>query len=236
MGVSSLEGRQRMRVRSRLLQVGGAAALLLAVVLAFQAGLVDPVNLKQFILSFGVLAPFIWVALYLVAVFIPYATTVMTIAAGLAFGTLWGTLLTYSVTLFASLLPLTVARRLGRRWVEEKLARTPVKRYADLINENAFLVFFYLRLIPSLPYEVQNYIAGVSRISYRQFVLASSLGVGPILFILAFLGDSLTDPGSPEFWLATGIFLFALVAPLLYTLVAHRLRRRPAAHGDPPSS
>ncbi len=215
------------KLRSRALQGLAVLLLLLGLWAAFRAGLVDPVTLKDFILSFGVLAPVVWILLYLMAVFIPYATTVMTVAAGLAFGTLWGTLLTFSVTIFASLLPFTVSRRLGRWWVEEKIGDSRVGKYADLINRNAFLVFFYLRLIPSLPYELQNHIAGVSRISYKHFMLASVLGVGPTLFVLAFLGDSLTEPGSPMFWVAAGIYLVVLVSPVLYAVLVRRRGRKP---------
>ncbi len=219
--------RDRKALRAGLARGAGFVALLAALALLFRAELLDPGNLQSFILSFGALAPFVYIALYMLAVFIPYATTVMTMAAGLAFGTLWGSLLTFTVTIFASLVPFTVSRRLGRRWVEEKLGNSRVKRHADLINRNAFLVFFYLRLLPSIPYELQNHIAGVSRITYRQFMGASALGIGPTLFVLAFLGDTLTRPASPEFWLAGGIYLVFLLAPPLYVAVVRKSGKKP---------
>ena len=211
-------GEAKGRILGALLLVVLVAAFAFAV----RAEMVQPEAVRDFILAFGPLAPLIYILLYLVAVFIPYATTVLTVAAGLAFGTLWGSLLTFATTLCASLLPMTVARRLGREWVERKIGAGKVRKYADFINANAFLVFFYLRLVPSLPYELQNYIAGVSRISYKQFVLASALGTGPIVLILAFFGDSLTAPESVEFWIATGIYLFVLLAPVVYLLIRRR--------------
>jgi uncharacterized membrane protein YdjX (TVP38/TMEM64 family) len=223
--VSGTEGRASSRAAVRLVIAAGAAALLALAVLAVRSDVVDPAELRDFVLSFGRLAPAMWAALYVVAVFVPYATTLMTIGAGLAFGALWGTLLTWCVTIFASLLPFTVARRLGRAWVEARIGNTRVKKYADLINANAFLVVFYLRLIPSLPYELQNPIAGITRITYGRFMAASALGIGPILFILAFLGDSLSDPGSSEFRIAAGIYAVALLSPLGIAVV-RRLRGR----------
>ncbi len=213
--------------RDRLFRVLGALLLLLLLVIAYRADLLDPENLKEFVLSFGTLAPVVWVLLYLVAVFIPYATTIMTVAAGLAFGAVWGSMLTFCVTIFASLLPFTVSRRLGREWVEARVGRSTMKKYADLINRNALLVFFYLRLIPSLPYELQNHIAGVTRITYRQFMLASALGIGPVIFILAFLGHSLSEPGSREFWIAVGIWTAALLSPVVVALARRWLGRPP---------
>jgi len=209
------------------LRLLGALVLLTAVALALRAGWLDPSRVQEFILSFGLMAPVIWVLLYLVAVFIPYATTIMTVAAGLAFGVFWGTILTYWVTLLASLLPFTVARRLGQDWVERRVGNTRMERYAELINRHAFLIFFYLRLIPSIPYEIQNHIAGVSRISYRHFLLASALGNGPILIILAFLGDGLAVPDSPQFWLAVVLYALALLAAPVIALIRRSLGKPP---------
>jgi uncharacterized membrane protein YdjX (TVP38/TMEM64 family) len=210
-----------------VVRVAGAVALLVALGLALRAGWLDPARVKAFILSFGVLAPAIWILLYLVAVFIPYATTVMTVAAGLAFGVLWGGVLTYGVTLFASLLPFTVARRLGRDWVERRVGGTRVEKYVELINRHAFLVFFYLRLLPTLPYEVQNHVAGITRITYRHFLLASALGNGPILFVLTFLGDGLVMPYSPRFWAALVLYALALLSPVFIALVRRRMGKPP---------
>jgi uncharacterized membrane protein YdjX (TVP38/TMEM64 family) len=220
---ASLTG-DRPRAWARIL---GAMVVLVAVGLVLRAGWFDPSRVKEFILSFGVLAPVIWSLLYLAAVFIPYATTVMTVAAGLAFGVVWGAILTYGVTLFASLLPFTVSRRLGRDWVEERLGNTRVERYVELINRHAFLILFYLRLIPSVPYEIQNHIAGVTRITYRHFLLASALGNGPILVILVLLGDGLATPASPRFWVAAGLYGLALLTPILIALTRRALGKPP---------
>lgn len=201
--------------------------LVVAVALALRAGWADPAKVQEFILSFGPLAPVIWTLLYLVAVFIPFATTILTVAAGLAFGLVQGTLLSYGVTLFASLLPFFVARRLGREWVERRVGNTRVERYAELINRHAFLVFFYLRLIPSIPYEIQNHIAGVSRITYRHFLLASALGNAPIILVLAFLGDGLTTPDTLRFGLAVGLYIVALLAAPVIAFLRRRLGMPP---------
>jgi uncharacterized membrane protein YdjX (TVP38/TMEM64 family) len=202
-----------------LLLLGGAA------VVALLSGGFDPIRWKEFILSFGPWAPVLWTGVYLVAVFIPYATTVMTVTAGLAFGAVWGTVLPYCVTLFASLLPFSVSRHFGRPWVERWLSRTRFAAQIDRINQHAFVIFFYLRLIPSVPYEIQNHIAGVSRLTYREFLLASLLGNAPILFVLAFLGEGLGRLWTPRFWIAVGIYAAALLAPMGVALYRHGRRR-----------
>lgn len=191
----------------------------------------EPAAIRDFILAFGFAAPIAYAAIYALAVFVPYGTTVLSVAAGLAFGTAAGAILTFVVTLFASLLPMTVARRSARGWFEAKIAGTRAEKLVDLANRNAFWVFFYLRLLPTIPYEVQNYIAGISRIRYREFLAASFLGNGPFIFVLAFLGDGLTDPGSPAFWTAASLFAVAIAVPPLVAYLVRRRGRRGALSG-----
>ncbi len=212
-------------IRRALFRLVLVAIVFTGIVAASNAQLLDPALVTQFVLGFGPFSPLIWIALYLGAVFVPYAASVMTIAAGLAFGTVPGLLMAYFTTIFASLIPFSVSRRLGRKWVESRVGNTRVQRYVNLINRHAFLVFFYLRLLPSLPYELQNYVAGVTRITRTQFFLASVLGNGPVLLVMVFLGSSLTEPGSAQFWIAAGLYSIVLLTPLVLLLIRKRTGR-----------
>lgn len=213
-----------VRLRAVLLQLLALGMLVLALLAGLHPQAFEPALLRDVVLSFGYLAPLAYAVLYAAAVFVPFAASIVAVAGGLAFGTLWGGVFTYLLTLFASLAPMALARWLGRARVEAWIGNTRVQRYADLINRNAFLVFLYLRLIPSIPYELQNYIAGVSRIRYREFLLAGALGNAPVIFIMAAFGDSLTAPGSVAFWLAAGLFAASLLVPLLVALIWRRWR------------
>lgn len=212
--------------RDRWLRILAIGAIAGVSVVAYQTGLLDPDRVRELMVGAGPLAPVVWILLYLVAVFIPLGTTVMTVAAGLAFGTLAGTALTWMVTLGASLLPFFLARSLARNWFEQRVENTRLSRTVDLINGRSFWVVFYLRLVPSLPYEIQNYVAGLTRIRVTHFVLATALGIGPILFILAFLGDSLQDVGSPRFLVAAVLYGVALTAPPVVAWIWSTVRGR----------
>jgi len=219
--------RRRIPVPALLLRIGLAGALASVIFITVNAGLFDPMSVRSYILRFGRWAPVIWIILYVPATFIPYATSIMTVAAGLAFGSVPGALLTYGVTSFASFLPFSVSRWLGRSWVEYAIGRSRVAPYVARLNRHSFVVFLYLRLLPTIPYELQNHIAGVSRIRKRDFFLASVLGNGPATFVMAFFGDSLASTGSIHFWVATILYAGMLVLPLL--VVRQRARRKRAA-------
>ncbi len=215
---------RRRPVYKLILRVSLAAALAFTVLAAVRFDLFDPMAIRSYILGFGRRAPFIWILLYIPATFIPYATSVMTVAAGLAFGSVPGALLTYSVTNFASMIPFAVSRWMGRPWVEYAIGRSRVGPHVARLNRHSFVVFFYLRLLPTIPYEVQNHIAGVSRIRKRDFFLASVLGNGPATLVMAFFGDGLAQAGSAQFWIATALYAAMLVLPVLF--VSRRVRQR----------
>ena len=55
------------------------------------------------------------------------------------------------------------------------------------------MFLLYMRLLPFIPYELQNYIAGLIDISVGKFILASFIGLLPGTFALIYLGNTITD-------------------------------------------
>ena len=181
--------------------------------------LFNPEFISEYVAQFGIWGPIIFSLIYLVFLFIPFGSTVTTVTAGLLYGPLYGGLFVLFLTVFLSLVPFYVARKLGKSWVERKVREVNVDKYLDKINENSFVILFYLRLIPSVPYEFQNYIAGLTNIRPVKYMLATFLGIFPIIFILTFLGNSLSDIGGQDFWVAVILFLAFLLLPPIYYLI-----------------
>ena len=81
----------------------------------------DCPNVEQFVKSFGPWAPLAYAVLYIAGSPVPFLAPVLSAAGGLLFGTIWGTVYTIIVATISALVPFTMARRLGREWVESKL-------------------------------------------------------------------------------------------------------------------
>lgn len=85
----------------------------------------DIAGFRAYLLSFGVWAPFVSAFFMILAVVIaPLPTFVPTFANGLLFGTLWGSVLSWTSALVGAVLTFYIARLLGRpvvlRLVPEK--------------------------------------------------------------------------------------------------------------------
>ncbi len=188
-------------------------------------------SVESFLNSFGGWAPVIFAVLYVSASPIPFLATFLSAAAGLVFGPLWGTLLAISSATVSALVPFTLSRRLGQEWVESKLQGKKLEAmYKKAEGQGAFLFVLMMRLIPIIPWEIQNYIAGLTKTSYPTFILATALGIIPGTFSLVFLGSSASDPGSWQFWLAIGLTVTMMGLPVLITLL--RKKKNPEKEED----
>jgi uncharacterized membrane protein YdjX (TVP38/TMEM64 family) len=173
-------------------------------------------NLEAFISSFGAWAPLIYVVVYTVSAPIPFLAPALSAAGGLLFGTLWGTLLVIGVATFSACIPFYMARMLGREWVEQQVQGKKIEKfYKQSEGSTGFLFIMLMRLIPVLPWEVQNYAAGLTQVKLPTYVAGTAVGILPGSFSLVFLGASATDPTSWQFFVAVGLKAITALIPLL---------------------
>jgi len=175
---------------------------------------IQPEIIKNYIEGFGIWIPVIYCLIYLIAVFIPHAGTVMTIVGGLLFTPFFGTAIVITISSLGSVFPFLLAKKFGRRYIKSKIEKTKYKKYLNRTDENSFMFILYMRLIPLIPYELQNYIAGLVDISTGKFILATFIGLLPGTFALIYLGNTLTDIQPNKLIILGLISLFALLLPL----------------------
>ena len=182
---------------------------------------VTPERVRAYILSFGGLAPVIYLAAYGQPL-VPLPASIMTIAAGLAFGPLWGLLAALLGATVRACSQFLIARLLGREAVAQ-LLKGRVAALDQKIGEHGFQTVLLIRLIPNLPYDVQNYGLGFSRVAFGPYAVATMLGIIPASFAFVYFGYSLTDPRQ----------LWKPVLGLLLILVVIGAQRRSAVRSRP---
>ena len=100
--------------------------------------------------------------------------------------------------------------------------------YGQSGGEGGFIFILMMRLIPLLPWEVQNYVAGLTKIRLPVYFLATVIGIIPGSLGLVLLGDAVADPTSWKFAAAIGLNAIVMVgAPVIATII----RRRKSAQG-----
>ncbi len=145
----------------------------------------------------------------------------MTIAAGAIYGPVVGTLVAISGALAGATVAFTLARRTVGASVQQ-IQGDRAERVQRRLREHGLLAMIVLRLIPLVPFNVLNYVAGASAIRARDYVVGTAAGIVPGTIAFATLGASAHDPRSPAFIAAAALAVLLIVAGALMA------RHRPA--------
>jgi uncharacterized membrane protein YdjX (TVP38/TMEM64 family) len=116
----------------------------------------------------------------------------VTATAGVLFGTLLGSALSWLGAMLGSAGGYWIARTIGRDVVTRWLKRFE-KADAAISESRDFMGMLRLRLIPVLPLGVTNFVGGLARAPFVSYVAATALGIVPSILIYAYFADSLLE-------------------------------------------
>lgn len=138
---------------------------------------------------------------------------VFEIAAGSLFGFPLGLLLTFIGVFLGSAAAYTIARFLGRDAVQMIVGESRMQEYMDKLNsERAYIIVFILYLLPGIPKDILCYLAGISNMKFKPFVLISSVARIPGLCGCLLFGTMYMEKNYP---FMIGIVIFAGIILLI---------------------
>lgn len=132
-------------------------------------------------------------------------------ANGFIFGITLGVIITLIGAMMGATLAFFLARFLARDFFSKILAHY-MPQVNEMSKKSGFRVVFLARLVPILPNSVVSYAAGLSRINFSGFFLASVFGKIPEIVIYTALGHSLEKAEG----LFTKITVLIIILSLLY--------------------
>jgi uncharacterized membrane protein YdjX (TVP38/TMEM64 family) len=158
-------------------------------------------RLRGYIISFGPLAALVFVVMYsLKPLLIVFPAMVFTILAGNIFGPLNGFFLTMVGLFLSGSLAFYLSRRLGKPFVA-KITRGKLLKLDENIEVHGFKIMFLMRLSCIFPYDPLSYAAGLTKMRFRDFIIATMLGVFPEMLAYSFLGQSMRHPFSKKLFI-----------------------------------
>ena len=167
-----------------LLVAGGvlAAALL---------GLPDVQATRAWLYAGG---PLPWLAVTVavaVALLTPVSRTALSLLLGAVAGFPAGLALAVAGGLLGGLAGFAISRRLGRETVL-RLAGRRLARVDRLLGERGFLAVLGARLMPVAPFAVVSYVAGLSGVRPRPYLMGTAVGLLPWSVLYVAIGASVT--------------------------------------------
>jgi uncharacterized membrane protein YdjX (TVP38/TMEM64 family) len=158
------------------------------------------------------------IGLMVIHSFIPFPAEFVAIANGMVYGALWGTVITWVGAMLGAFLSFGLTRMLGRPFVEKMLAHRRWQTVDDWVANYGGRTLLLSRFVPVISFNVINYAAGLTRLSWWTFGWATGLGILPLTTIMVIMGDQM-DALPWYVWCSLGAVGLALW-PL-----AHRLSK-----------
>jgi uncharacterized membrane protein YdjX (TVP38/TMEM64 family) len=130
-----------------------------------------------------------FVVIYVVDALVLGPAWLLALVAGLAFGLVKGGLLVWVSANAAAAAGFLIARYFARHRIE-KIARKNEKYEAvdRAIKRHGWKVVLLLRISPILPYTVSNYIYGLTAVDFVHYLLASAVGLVPMIAVYVSIG------------------------------------------------
>ncbi|WP_035157488.1 TVP38/TMEM64 family protein [Cohnella thermotolerans] len=175
-----------------------------------------PETIRDWMASLGWTAPIVYIGLYIVRPFTLFPSSVLSLAGGLAFGTWRGMLYTALGELPGAALSFWLARRLGAGMFRGAKDDSRLRKLERAMERRGFPVVLLLRLAPFVPFDLVSYAAGIARVPFRAYLLATLIGTLPGTFAYCFLGASLLRGSWKEIAVAALVFAVAVAVPFLF--------------------
>lgn len=136
--------------------------------------------LKGWIDSFGILGPLIYILLYIAACVFFLPGLPITVLGGIVFGPLWGTIYTVIGAGLGLSAAFLLARYALRGAIESKFGSSAVFQKIDTgVKNQGWRILMTTRLVPIFPFNVQNYIYGLTSIGFWQYSILSTIFIIP---------------------------------------------------------
>lgn len=180
---------------------------------------------ERLIESWGAWGVFAAIGLMVVHSFIPFPAEFVAIANGMVYGSFWGTVITWVGAMLGAFLSFGLTRVLGRPFVDKMVSSKRVQTIDNWVAHHGGKTLLLSRFIPVISFNLINYAAGLTRLSWWTFAWATGIGILPLTTIMVIMGDQMeTLP-----WYAWGLLF---MAGLVLWLLAHHLSKPAGIDSD----
>jgi uncharacterized membrane protein YdjX (TVP38/TMEM64 family) len=193
-------------------------------------------SILQWISDLGPWGPITFLGLYILATILFIPGAILTLGAGVVFGAIAGSIYVFIGATLGATIAFLAARYLVRGHISRQIENHPKFQAIDqAVAREGFKIVLLTRLSPIFPFNLLNYVFGITQVSLKNYFLGS-VGMIPGTMMYVYLGSLVGNlamigtkeqPTSPTAeavkWGMRVIGLIATVAVTLY--VTHFARK-----------
>jgi 3-dehydroquinate synthase len=196
------------------------ASIFLFLFIIFEAsGLITLEKINILVLESGSFAAAIIIIFLIIDLILPMPSTVLMTFSGAFYGVFIGTLINVTGSLLASLAGFAITRKLGKtRLFLDKTEKRSMDEWFIRWGEGILIIS---KMIPIVS-ETMACFVGLTRISWRKFIILSLLGIIPVSVYYAYVGS--TSENFSE-WLLP--LFFGIAIPIAVWSILKKIQEKP---------
>jgi uncharacterized membrane protein YdjX (TVP38/TMEM64 family) len=179
----------------------------------------------------------VYTLLYIVACVFFIPGSLLTLGAGAIYGVVTGSLLVSVSSTLGATAAFLVGRYVARSWVAHKIeGNARFSAIDNAVADEGWRIVGLTRLSPVFSFNLLNYAYGLTRVSLKEYVLASWIGMmpGTVMYVyigslagdLASVGTESTEAPSAARW---AINIIAFLATVLVTVYVTKIAKKALA-------
>lgn len=138
-------------------------------------------------------------------------------AAGYAYGFWFGYLYSLIGAALGSILTYYIARILGHDAMHLIFGEERIRKMLDTMNtKRAIVLIFIIFLIPGVPKDLCNYVAGLSEVKLKPFLIVSLIGRSPGMMGSLLIGRQISTGGYMSAGVIAGIAIILCIIGLIF--------------------
>lgn len=176
----------------------------------------DIVSLADYLRSFGTWGIIVTLILFIMMTFtIVFPFMILSGAAGIVYGLFWGVIISWLGEVVGAICMFIFARYLFRQLFECWISKSEYLKQVDEYSAtNGFKALLIARLLPLAPSGIITAVAAISKISVKDFILATLIGKLPPVIIKVLLGHDIVFASENKLRLA--VIIFSIVIMYLF--------------------
>ena len=180
------------------------------------------VKMQQLIRRIGMWGPIIYLLLYVAVCLFFLPGLPITLLGGLAFGPLKGALLSSLGSTLGAAAAFLLSRYVARGIIEDKFGSSQkFKRIDEGFKEHGWKILAVTRMVPILPFNLQNYLYGLTNIKLIKYLLISWFCMLPATLAYCFAACSIVK-GSTSI---KSTFCYISLAAVTFGLLSYGFKR-----------
>ena len=192
---------KRAKSNKFLLKLGGIAVLITATIIIIkQLGILDTFsitdtlqNLLQWIQDLGTIGYLIFIFAYILSAVFLIPASILTFGAGIIFDVIEGAVLVSIASVLGAITAFLIGRYLARGWVSQQIEKYPkFKAVDEAVGKEGWKIVGLTRLSPVFPFVILNYAFAITKVSFKDYAIASWIGMLPGTIMYVYIGSCLS--------------------------------------------